>query len=162
MINKIVTIGVYGFTPTSFFAALQEAGVDLLVDIRWRRGVRGSEYSFANSNRLQRRLSELGINYVHRRDLAPTPAVRKLQQILDKESGQAKRLRTELGQSFTDAFLHEVLAPADAAGVLQELTQSGNDIALLCVERTPEACHRSLVASWLANVENIPMEHLLP
>lgn len=52
MLN-VVTIGVYGYTPETFFAALQEAGVDLLCDIRQRRGVRGAEYAFANSQRLQ-------------------------------------------------------------------------------------------------------------
>ncbi len=34
--------------------------------------------------------------------------------------------------------------------------------ALLCVERDPEACHRSLVADRLAAVLGLPVRHLLP
>ena len=51
---KLVTIGVYGFDEASFFAALQTAGVDTLCDMRQRRGVRGADYAFVNSKRLQR------------------------------------------------------------------------------------------------------------
>ena len=35
--NKIVTIGVYGFDAEDFFTTLQRAGVDTLCDIRRRR-----------------------------------------------------------------------------------------------------------------------------
>jgi uncharacterized protein (DUF488 family) len=77
--NKIVTIGVYGFDAESFFAALQRAGVDTLCDIRRRRGVRGSEYAFANRARLEARLAARGIRYVHRLDLAPSTALREAQ-----------------------------------------------------------------------------------
>ncbi len=34
--------------------------------------------------------------------------------------------------------------------------------ALLCVERDPEACHRSLIAQRLAGQHNINVEHLRP
>ena len=72
-----MTLGVYGFTAEAFFEALQRAGVDTFCDIRWRRGVRGREYAFANSGRLQQRLGELGMRYLHLRELAPTPALRQ-------------------------------------------------------------------------------------
>ena len=69
---KIVTIGVFGFSEEAFFHALQTAQVDTFCDIRQRRGVRGATYAFCNSKRLQTRLAELGIRYLHRKDLAPT------------------------------------------------------------------------------------------
>jgi hypothetical protein len=34
--------------------------------------------------------------------------------------------------------------------------------ALLCVERDPEACHRSLVAAELAHEFGLPVAHLFP
>jgi len=34
--------------------------------------------------------------------------------------------------------------------------------ALLCVERDPEACHRSLVAAELASAYNLAVLHLYP
>lgn len=73
---KFATIGAYGFTEPAFFAALERANVKVFCDIRWRRGVRGAEYSFVNSARLQHRLEEMGINYFHFRELAPDPALR--------------------------------------------------------------------------------------
>ncbi len=72
MMPEFVTIGVYGFDEAGFFQALQDAGVDTFCDIRRRRGVRGSAYAFANSQRLQGRLAELGIRYIYRSDLAPS------------------------------------------------------------------------------------------
>ncbi len=46
---RIVTIGGYGFTEDAFINALKGAGVDAFVDIRQRRGMRGSKYAFLNS-----------------------------------------------------------------------------------------------------------------
>lgn len=61
---KIYTIGVYGSTEQEFFNKLIENRIDTFCDIRQRRGVRGSEYAFVNSNRLQNKLAELDIKYV--------------------------------------------------------------------------------------------------
>ena len=76
---EFVTIGVYGFDATTFFAALQNAKVDTFCDIRRRRAVRGAAYAFANHQRLEARLVELGIRYLHYIDLAPTTALRGIQ-----------------------------------------------------------------------------------
>ena len=58
------TIGVYGKTETDFFTALANHNIDLFCDIRQRRGVRGKKYSFVNSLKLQKKLSELNIKSV--------------------------------------------------------------------------------------------------
>ena len=63
---KFVTLGVYGFTPSAFFEALQRAGVDTFCDIRWRRGVRGREYAFANSARKDFHFSYSGSSCIGR------------------------------------------------------------------------------------------------
>ena len=76
---RIATIGVYRFNGESFVATLDEAGVTVLVDVRQRRGVRGSEYAWANAQRLQRRLADARIRYVHHPELAPTTELRELQ-----------------------------------------------------------------------------------
>ena len=49
---QILTIGVYGFTHDTFREALAKHRPGVFVDTRRRRGVRGSQYSFANSQRL--------------------------------------------------------------------------------------------------------------
>ena len=62
---KIYTIGVYGSSEEEFFGKLTESQIDLFCDIRQRRGVRGRQYSFVNSNHLQKKLSDLGIGYLY-------------------------------------------------------------------------------------------------
>jgi hypothetical protein len=42
-VARIATIGVYGFDGERFVETLDGAGVTLVVDVRQRRGVRGSQ-----------------------------------------------------------------------------------------------------------------------
>jgi len=162
MTPEFVTIGVYGFVEPSFFQALQNAGVDALCDIRQRRGVRGSTYAFANSQRLQARLAELGIRYMHRRDLAPSKTVRERQYTADKLSKTAKRQRATLSPEFIDAYREEILADFDSAQFIADLGPEARVVALLCVEREPAACHRSLVAERLEEDLSVTVKHILP
>ncbi len=159
---KIVTIGVYGFDEGSFFEALCKAKVDTFCDIRSRRGVRGSTYAFANSLRLQERLAELGIRYLYRKDLAPTQAVRDRQAAADKATKTAKRKRIALGEEFITAYHTECLAGFDPYSLLDDLEEDAQVVALFCVEKAPEACHRSLVAETLARELKLEVEDILP
>ena len=157
----LVTIGVYGSDEAGFFTALQQAGVDTLVDIRSRRGVRGAEYAFANSQRLQARLAELGIRYLHRPDLAPSPETRGQQYAADKTSKTAKRQRTVLDPAFAAAYRQERLAGFDSRQFLADLGPQARVVALFCVERQPAACHRSLLATRLQRDLGVEVRHLL-
>ena len=159
---KIVTIGVYGFDETGFFDALCQAAVDTFCDIRNRRGVRGATYAFVNSKRLQARLAELGIRYIYRKDLGPTQAVRDKQAAADKATKTAKRKRTALGKEFIEAYHTECLDAFDPQSLLDELRSDARVVALFCVETTPDACHRSLVADKLAKTLNLEVEDILP
>ena len=159
---KIVTIGVYGFDADSFFDALCKAEVDTFCDIRSRRGVRGATYAFANSKRLQARLAELDIRYIHRKDLGPTKVVREKQATVDKATKTAKRKRTELGEAFIKAYHTECLTAFDPQSLIEALESDAQIVALFCVETAPEACHRSLVADKLAKTFNLEVEDILP
>ena len=159
---KIVTIGVYGFDEDSFFEALCKAKVDTFCDIRSRRGVRGSTYAFANSLRLQARLAELGIRYLYRKDLAPTQAVRDRQAAADKATKTAKRKRTALGEEFITAYRTECLTAFDPDSLLEDLEEDAQVVALFCVEKNPEACHRSLVSDKLAKELQLEVENIVP
>ncbi|MDN5920800.1 MAG: DUF488 domain-containing protein, partial [Pseudonocardia sp.] len=88
---RIVTVGVYGFDADSFLSRLLAAQVGLLLDVRQRRGVRGPEYAWANSRRLQAALAHAGIAYQHRHELAPTTELRHLQYTEDDRLGVGKR-----------------------------------------------------------------------
>jgi len=146
---RVATIGVYGFDADSFRAALEAAGVGLVIDVRQRRGVRGSEYAWANAQRLQAMLAAAEIDYRHRKDLAPTTELRHLQYAEDDRLGVGKRSRVELTPDYVRRYTAEILDPADL-GELATSLPAGTTAALLCVERDPEACHRSLIAARLA------------
>ncbi|MCX5339636.1 DUF488 domain-containing protein [Streptomyces atratus] len=158
---KIATIGVYGFDGDSYLQRLQQADVRLLFDVRQRRGVRGPDYAWANSLRLQAALAEAGIAYEHHRELAPTTELRHLQYAEDDRQGVGKRSRRELAAEYTRRYTAEILDPADLEPIVSALPSSGT-AALFCVERDPEACHRSLVAQRLAEQHHITIEHLRP
>jgi uncharacterized protein (DUF488 family) len=166
MTLRVVTIGVYGFGEAAFFHALRKVNVDTFCDIRQRRGVRGAAYTFANSQRLQARLADLGIRYIHRKDLAPSKAVRSVQDKADKASKTAKRQRTALSPQFAEAYRKEFLSGFDSARFISELSsETGVQIevvALFCVEREPQACHRSLLAEHLQKELNVEVEHIVP
>jgi uncharacterized protein (DUF488 family) len=154
------TIGVYGFDCDSFLAALTDAGVDLLLDVRQRRGVRGSEYAWANAQRLQAALAEADIAYTHLKELAPTTEMRQLQYREDERLGEGKRSRTALAPAYVEHYTAEVLDRVDLGPVVKWIGNSR--AALLCVERDPEACHRSLIAERLQHELGFEVEHLRP
>lgn len=158
----IVTIGVYGFDEQGFFQALLDAKIDTFCDIRLRRGMRGSMYAFVNSTYLQNRLGELGIRYIYIKELAPNQDIRVKQQQEDKKLGIAKRTRKELGRAFIKAYEHECLANFNSSEFIKQVGQDVKVIGLFCVEREPEACHRSLAAKHIAEDLNLKAEHIKP
>ncbi|MEU0369316.1 DUF488 domain-containing protein [Streptomyces sp. NPDC006283] len=157
----MATIGVYGFDGDSYLQRLRQANVRLLLDVRQRRGVRGPEYAWANSRRLQAALADAGIAYEHHPELAPTTELRQLQYAEDDRRGVGKRSRRELAAEYTRRYTNEILDRADLAPIVSALPTSGI-AALFCVERDPEACHRSLVAQRLAERYHVTVEHLRP
>jgi uncharacterized protein (DUF488 family) len=158
---RMVTIGVYGFAEESFLRRLRDADVRLLLDVRQRRGVRGPEYAWANSRRLQAALAEAGIAYEHHPELAPTTELRRLQYAEDDRQGVGKRSRRELAAEYSRRYTAEVLDHADLAPIVAALPGAGA-AALLCVERDPQACHRSLIADRLTRQHGVAVEHLRP
>jgi uncharacterized protein (DUF488 family) len=158
-VRTVATIGVYGWTLERFLDALHNADVALLVDVRQRRGVRGREYAWANAQRLQAALAGAGIAYSHRKELAPTTELRHAQYREDDRLGVGKRERTELAPEYRERYLHEILERADLDALVEELP-ADRASALFCVERDPEACHRSLIADRLAEQYCVTIVHL--
>ncbi len=158
--RRIATIGVYGFDLDSFLEALKGAGVDLVLDVRQRRGVRGSEYAWANAARLQEALAGAGIGYSHLKELAPTTELREAQYREDTRLGEGKRSRTVISEAYADGYTEQILDRVDLEPIVRWI--GGSVPALLCVERDPEACHRSLVAARLARDWGFSVESLTP
>lgn len=155
------TVGVYNSSEAEFFNKLKQNGIDTFCDIRQRRGVRGSKYSFVNSNRLQEKLAEIGIKYSYVKDLAPSTEIRELQKKVDSANGQLKSERQVLGQTFVVEYKNKILRPFDFKRFIDELEKMGaTRVALFCVEQSAEACHRSIVADQLQQTYNYTIEHL--
>jgi uncharacterized protein (DUF488 family) len=152
-------VGVYDSSLDDFLGKLQRHRVAMVVDVRQRRGVRGREYAWANSLRLQAALEQAGIQYRHLPELAPTTELRQLQYREDDRLKVGKRSRVELSQEYRRRYLTEVLDRVDLGAVLESLPNESTS-ALLCVERDAPACHRSLIAARLHAQYGVPILNL--
>ncbi len=159
---KLLTIGVYDFTAEAFFQALTDARTDLLCDLRFHRGMRGTRYSFANSARLQQSLMASGIRYQHCKELSPDSTLRELQKQADTQLGVPKRMRVTLTEAFIAEYERRYLSTFDTHDFIERLGPEIKMIALFCVEQKPEACHRSLVAAKLAQDLGLEVEDIVP
>lgn len=158
-IELIFTVGGYGHTEDSFLDSLLQNNVDILVDIRQRRGMRGKKYSFLNSLALQSALNDARISYDHIKPLAPTMAVRAAQKNADLRTATQKRSRLQLSSEFIDSYRATILDDLSPELVLDRL-KSYRRPCFFCVESQAAACHRSLVAEWLAEYANLPTKNL--
>ncbi len=164
MKNKLqfVSFGVYGSDEDSFFQALIQAGIGTFLDLRQRRGMRGKKYAFVNSQRLQDKLNSMGIRYRHIKALAPTKDIRVIQKQADQMSSSQKRSRTGLSSEFIQAYEEQVLSNYDFASLIDQLSDESKNVGLFCVEREPNACHRSIVSGWLQSNYGLEVEELFP
>ena len=131
----------------------------MVLDVRQRRGVRGREYAWANSQRLQAALQQAGIAYRHLPELAPTTELRQLQYREDDRLKVGKRSRVELSQEYRHRYLTEVLDHVGLGALIESLPDETTS-ALLCVERDAPACHRSLIAARLHAQHGVPILNL--
>lgn len=158
---EVYTIGVYNSTEDIFFKKLIDNKIDTFIDVRQRRGVRGSKYSFVNSNKLQEKLSSLKIKYIHQLDLAPSNEVRDLQKKADLKKNELKQTREELDSSFKNAYKTIILNNFDLQHFIDDLQrQNSSKIVLFCVEENSNACHRSLITSKIKSEFDLTINHL--
>ncbi len=174
----ILTIGVYGFSEDEFFTALKDCQIDLFIDIRARRGMRGPKYKFVNSGYLQAKLKEMNIAYAHLKELAPSLEIRAAQSQADRQANVSKRQRQTLSKPFIKAYRRDILKAykrkpenkfkaKEAVDKARQLAQYPphrplRHLALFCVERHPQACHRSLVAEELKKQLEGDIVHIKP
>jgi len=157
---EIFTLGVYGSTEQLFFGKLAENGIDTFCDIRQRRGVRGSQYAFVNSKRLQDTLAGMGISYTYLKELSPTKKIRAAQKEADKRNGIQKKDRTRLGDVFINGYKQHI-ADYDFGALDKKLKEMDADkVVFFCVEESPYACHRSIVAEKLHKLFGYQITHL--
>ena len=130
---KLFTIGYEATTMGEFLGALQEAGVERVIDVR---AVPNSRRPGFSKTPLRNALADAGIDYVHLRALG-TPAA-------GREAARKGR-HAEL-QRIYDGQLELPEAMAEGAQMLALAAEKPS--ALLCYEREPGCCHRTLL--WQA------------
>lgn len=139
----LTTIGYEGASLEAFVDTLKEAGVTMLLDVRELPSSRRKGFS---KTLLSEILREAGIEYRHERALG-TP--RNLRNAYRKH-GDIDRYFGEFRKYLaTQAPLLDEIAPA--------LT---GRVALMCFERDPAECHRSIVAPELAQRLQTTVNHL--
>lgn len=131
----LFTIGYEGATMDEFLGALGRAGVKRVIDVRALPLSRRPGFS---KTALRAALAEVGIDYVHLRALG-TPAE-------GRAAARAGR-RADL-QRIYDGQLELPEAIAQGAAMLELAKEQPS--ALLCYERDPACCHRTLLWERLA------------
>ncbi len=132
---RIFTIGYESSTVAEFLAALRQARVERVIDVR---AVPNSRRPGFSKNLLRNALAEVGIDYVHLRALG-TPAD-------GRAAARAGRM-DELERIYAGQLeLPEAIVQGAEMLELAEEKPS----ALLCYEREPAGCHRTLLLRSLA------------
>lgn len=147
-VRTLCTIGYEGVGLPAVIGTLRDAGVSLLVDVR---AVAASRRAGFAKSKLSAGLAEAGISYLHLRDLG-TPAA-------GRAAAKAGR-HAEMKRVFAE-HLAGVEAQA-ALGELQKIVESGTQACLLCLERDPHHCHRTLVADALGERIGLDVQDLMP
>jgi len=130
---KLFTIGYEATTMGEFLDALKSAGVERVIDVR---AVANSRRPGFSKTPLRNALAEVGIDYVHLKPLG-TPAV-------GREAARAGRVDDLKRIYAAQLDLPEAIVAAEQMRELADEKPS----ALLCYEREPAACHRTLL--WRA------------
>lgn len=132
---RIFTIGYEATTMGEFLAALGAAGVERVIDVRALPLSRRPGFS---KTPLRAALAEAGIEYVHLRALGTPAAGREA----------ARKGRHEDLKRIYAGQLELPEAIAEGAQMLELALERPS--ALLCFERDPAACHRTLLLAAVA------------
>ena len=127
---RIFTIGYEGTTQEAFIATLREAGVSVVADVR---AVLLSRRPGFSKNVLAAGLREAGIDYVGLKALGTPPAGREA----------ARKGNHDTLAAVYEGQLREPEAIIQAEQLIELAGEKPT--ALLCFERDPARCHRTLL-----------------
>lgn len=136
--NMVFTIGYEGTDIERFIETLKIVGVKVLADVR---AVALSRKKGFSKTALRNRLAEEGIEYLHFVGLGDPKAGREAAR-----AGKYDQFRKIYNSHL--ATTEAKVAFIELAGTVKE-----NVTCLLCFERDPKVCHRSIVSKKLASDE---------
>lgn len=129
---RLFTIGYERRTQPELIAALCEAGVALLLDVR---AVAASRKAGFSKKLLAAGLAEAGLDYLHLKGLGTPKAGR--------EAARAGRVAQM--QAIYERWLEEPEAQSDLSQAIA--LSRARPCALLCLEAAAPDCHRAMVAA---------------
>jgi len=145
MTTTLFTIGYEGAELDHFIATLTDAGVTHVVDIR---DVPASRKRGFSKSALASALASHAIEYTH------------LKALGDPKAGR-EAMRRDDYDTFLNIYSAHVEQPAaqdalkDAANIA-----TAHPSVLLCYERDPKQCHRTLVAGMMKELASFTIRHL--
>lgn len=141
----IYTIGYEGAAVEDLIATLKKAGVSRVLDVREVPYSRCQEFS---SEPLAAALGEYGIAYTHLRELGNPPPGREAAR-----AGHAA--------AFREIFSAHLAGSDGQRGLAQALAAAASEpICLLCMEKAPARCHRSMVTAKMHEATGQEIVHL--
>jgi len=151
---KLFTIGFKGKSAETFFTALQEAGVQKLIDVR--RSNASQLAGFTKGRDLPFFLRCLHIEYEHIPDLGPSDALlREYRSRLGH-----KKKDDDAWDDYVGRYTAE-LAAVPVTELFEKSASGFSAVCLLCSEEKPDRCHRRLLAERIASVvDGIEIVHL--
>src|SRR5512145_1817036 len=144
--SKLWTIGYENVGVPDFVAALKEAKIKTLVDVREVANSRRAGYS---KKSLAASLDEAGIAYVHMKPLGTPKAGREAAR-----KGDSKTMRRIFEAKLAEP--ESQLALAETA----DLAKKGR-VCIMCLEHDWRGCHRAIVAEHL-DAFGLKPAHLSP
>lgn len=152
-LGTIITAGLGNDESKDIIEMVDNAGATYLVDIRfWPHNDRHKDHDSKVIGNLCR---VLGIEYDWKLDLSPPPQLRR------KFSGRKKTMENwkEYSTSFENHL--ETIEGQRGLSSIKHLVASGANVCLLCAEKHPDRCHRSLVAGRLSQMMKVEVTHLV-
>ncbi len=143
--KPLCTIGYEAAPLGEVLGRLQDAGVDLLIDVR---AIAASRRAGFSKTILSGSLNDVGIGYLHLRDLGTPKAGR-----LAARAGRTSEMR---------AIFNDHLQTQGARAALEEaVAQSQSRRAcLLCYEKDWRCCHRAILSDLIGERTCAPIVHL--
>ena len=147
MTKTLFTIGYEKSTPDALVAALTEAGVRTLIDVR---AVPASRRPGFSKGKLAERMEAAGIAYAHLRDLGTPKAGRDAAR-----AGQVEKMH--------GIFHAHMKRPEAQAALLQAIMLAEHaPSCLLCLERSHDDCHRAILAAMMQERAKFAVVKLVP
>lgn len=144
--KNLFTIGYQGLTQDEFAKLVLKNGIKKIIDVR---AVPLSRKRGFSKSKLELNLNEIGLEYEHIKSLGTPKAIREGFKV----NGNF--------QEFSKLYLRAISNENQTLdNLLSEVR--GSTCCLLCFEKTPSECHRSIVADEIAKRANnqIHISHL--